>query len=168
MKTVLIVILALLASATSIAQPYLGLTVTNKGAGMQTGVLVAQMVDLNINYNTRVVSNGSVPSCFSANAGLRLIMSGFESNRQFLATPMIGYAITKWDDHSGAHVEPDGKVVPMISKNINYGLELAYQVTNSSMSRSGEEKRKIVRMFLSGSYGHTFYASFGAKVFLVK
>ncbi len=133
-------------------QAYIGLSINQRGGGVQVGGLIKKVADVSIGLNTRIAGNAEQPTTFYANAGIRC--KAIETDESLLTvTPALGIATTKFTDLSQEHIAPAYKITDIKETKINYSLEVGWQ-------------RSIVRWHATVSHSMRTWVSVGGKVFI--
>ena len=138
MKTILL----LLISATTTAQAYLGLGLTNEGALYQAGALI-QNVQLELSYKMPLMSN-DVNKVLSVTTGYQY---------KFI-TASLGGAYTKRTDYKRYNADPTGRA----------GFDVVEGFKPIVSVELGIDKY-LGRIFINGTYCGVFYFGVGLKVY---
>ena len=109
---------------TSLAQPFLSIAATSKGAGFSIGYLASQSgIELNAGYNVHPFTE-DVPTLFNLSVGKHILLSNKENNN-FNLTPSIGYAAYSVKDLTEFYKdEAAGEIIQLKATKAIYSLEL--------------------------------------------
>lgn len=150
-----IVIALLLISINCISQPFLGLSVNNKGAGFQLGC-VSNNLELKAAYKVPFMQR-DVPTISSFSIGKIFFISNKESDN-YAIIPEIGCGYYRVKDFSGYDADPTGKtpIVQITGFKPVYGLSLT-------------KDAYLGQLFISANHAAGgFYYSVGMKFFFYR
>lgn len=118
MKTLIVL---LLISFPTFAQPYLSIGLQNKGFNMSAGIL-ADKIDAQISFKTPLTS-AEESKQLSATIG-RMILISQKDDNNYSFTPSIGAAWVKSTDFTEYDLNPNKGPVEVVKFKAVYGLEL--------------------------------------------
>ena len=136
------------------AQPFIGMQLTNKGIGVQTGFLVGN-IEITLAYKP-ISNQENKPKIASLSACYRILVTRNELNN-FSVTPSIGIGNYRVKDFTGYDADPTGKTgILQINTNTPvYGLNLAKDMYKG-------------QIFVSADYCKGFYYGVGIRCYFYR